>query len=332
MVASHRGGKAAKKKMSKSAGSTRDSAGSASLESGGYVSPETRQSKTTRYASLGALFVFAGIVLAVSLSLALRDSEDAQADLEQAKTDALVVRLDVVETIPHADSCYTQGLFIDSDGLLVESCGLYGRSSVRKVNASTGEVLLERRIPDQYFAEGIERVGDSYHLLTWREREILELDTETLEIVGTTPLSSTKNEGWGLDSNGTVLALTDGSEYVHLLDPESLTEIERIKVVDMRRNGAAVRNLNEVEFINGYELLANIYTTDYIVRIDIRTGHVIGYISLEQLLQDFGDSSGSPEVLNGIAHDEETNEIIVTGKLWRSMFRLSLEDPNVLVL
>ena len=40
-----------------------------------------------------------------------------------------------------------------------ESAGLYGKSTLRLIDPSSGNVLKQVKIPDKYFAEGITIVG-----------------------------------------------------------------------------------------------------------------------------------------------------------------------------
>ena len=129
-------------------------------------------------------------------------------------------------------------------------------------------------------------------------------------------------EGWGLTHDGKHLIMSDGSDTLFFLDPETFAEVRRVPV---RYGDKPVININELEYING-EVFANIWQTDTIVRISPKTGQVLGLIDLRGL--------GSPEerlesdVLNGIAYDGEEERLFVTGKLWPKLYEIKLYKQN----
>lgn len=223
----------------------------------------------------------------------------------------------VVRTYPHDARAYTQGL-IYQDGALYESTGLNGRSSLRKVRLETGEVLQERSLDAKYFGEGLASWGPRLIQLTWRSNVGFVYDAATFERTGT---FSYPGEGWGLTSDGTRLIMSDGQAagQLRFLDPRSFSEQGRITVRD---RGTPVANLNELEFVDG-DVLANVYQTDRICRIDLRTGTVIAWIDLSGLLA--ADQRRGTDVLNGIAYDDAGDRLFVTGKLWPSLFEIRLE-------
>ena len=126
-------------------------------------------------------------------------------------------------------------------------------------------------------------------------------------------------EGWGLTYDGTNLLMTDGSATLYFLDKDSLAEVSRLEVCDDK---GLVQNLNELEYING-ELWANVYQTDDILRIDPKTGVVLGRINMSGLLNS-SDKKTGVDVLNGIAYDEKTGKIYVTGKNWPKLFEIQI--------
>jgi glutamine cyclotransferase len=126
-------------------------------------------------------------------------------------------------------------------------------------------------------------------------------------------------EGWGLTYDGTHLLMTDGTATLYFLDKDYLTEVRRLEVCD---NKGKVDQLNELEYIND-ELWANVYQTDDILRIDPKTGVVLGRINLTGLLKD-SDKTINTDVLNGIAYDEKTGKIYVTGKNWPKLFEIQV--------
>jgi glutamine cyclotransferase len=220
----------------------------------------------------------------------------------------------VVRSYPHDPSAFTQGLeFVD--GVLYEGTGLNGRSSIRRVNLDTGNVLKQHNIGSQYFGEGITVFKSDLFELTWQSGIAFVYDRTTFA-----PKKSFKytGEGWGLTHDGTNLIMSDGSEFLRFLDPDTFAERRRLRVTGP---GQPVKNLNELEYVKG-EIFANVWMTDYIARIDPSTGRVNAYIDLRGLLPATGLSGDA--VLNGVAYDAATDRLFVTGKLWPRLFEIRL--------
>jgi len=222
----------------------------------------------------------------------------------------------VVRAYPHDPGAFTQGL-LWRDGFLYESTGLHGRSSVRKVTLETGVPEQERLIDSRYFGEGIVDWKDRLISLTWQGEMGFIFDLGSFERVGE---FSYPGEGWALTRDETRIIMSDGTSALRFLDPETLNETGRIQVTD---DGRPVDNLNELEWVKG-EVLANIWQTDRIARIDPRTGHVTGWIDLSGLLSAADQAGGRVDVLNGIAYDAATDRLFVTGKFWPKLFEIKL--------
>ncbi|WP_064746822.1 glutaminyl-peptide cyclotransferase [Lysobacter antibioticus] len=232
----------------------------------------------------------------------------------------------VVARYPHDPGAFTQGL-IFRDGFLYESTGLNGRSTVRKVKLDTGEVVQRASLPASVFGEGLtdrqtER-GRQLLVLTWTSRAGYILDMGSFATAGT---FSYPGEGWGLTRSQDTVYLSDGSAQIRLLDPKTLKERGRIEV---REGGRPVEQLNELEWVKG-EIYANVWQTDRIVRIDPKSGRVLGWIDLSGLLSRHG-SGGSggrgADVLNGIAYDAARDRLFVTGKWWPDLFEIKPVPP-----
>lgn len=222
----------------------------------------------------------------------------------------------VVKAYPHDPGAFTQGL-LWRDGFLYESTGLHGRSSVRKVTLETGVPEQERLIDSRHFGEGVVDWKDRLITLTWQDEMGFIFDLATFERIGE---FSYPGEGWGLTRDETRIIMSDGASALRFLDPETLKEIGRIQVTD---DGKPVDNLNELEWVKG-EVLANIWQTDRIARIDPKTGHVTGWIDLSGLLGSDDRAGRQVDVLNGIAYDAATDRLFVTGKLWPKLFEIRL--------
>lgn len=222
----------------------------------------------------------------------------------------------VVKAYPHDPGAFTQGL-LWRDGFLYESTGLHGRSSVRKVTLETGVPEQERLIDSRHFGEGVVDWKDRLITLTWQDEMGFIFDLATFERIGE---FSYPGEGWGLTRDETRIIMSDGASALRFLDPETLKETGRIQVTD---DGKPVDNLNELEWVKG-EVLANIWQTDRIARIDPKTGHVTGWIDLSGLLGPDDHAGRQVDVLNGIAYDAATDRLFVTGKLWPKLFEIRL--------
>jgi glutamine cyclotransferase len=219
----------------------------------------------------------------------------------------------VVRSYPHDPSAFTQGLqFID--GVLYEGTGLNGRSSIRRVNLETGNVLKQHNIDPQYFGEGITIFGNDLIELTWQSEIAFVYDRNTFALKKSFKYSG---EGWGLTHDGTNLIMSDGTEYLRFLDPATFAERRRVRVTGV---GQPVKNLNELEWVKG-EIFANVWMTDYIARIDPATGRINAYIDLRGLMPA---NDSSRDVLNGIAYDASSDRLFVTGKLWPRLFEITL--------
>jgi len=219
----------------------------------------------------------------------------------------------LVHTYPHDRQAFTQGLAFHQ-GQLYEGTGIHGRSSLRQVDMKTGKVMKLHKLPDHLFGEGLAVFGDRIIQLTWRSNVGFIYDRRTFELIREFHYAG---EGWGIASDGHRLIMSDGSDTLYFLDPETLAETGRIQVID---RGRMVYRLNELEYVNG-EIYANIWQMDRIARIDPETGSVVGWIDLSGLL-DRGGDNGKAGILNGIAYDQKHNRLLVTGKYWPYMFEI----------
>lgn len=227
----------------------------------------------------------------------------------------LLYTYQVVDEFPHDPNAFTEGL-VYVDGTMIEGTGRRGQSTLRRVDLETGQVLQGLRLPDEFFGEGVTVLGDNIYQLTWQEHTGFVYDRETFALLDT---FSYPTEGWGLTHDGQRLIMSDGTANLYFLDPETLQEVGRVEVRDA--NGPVVM-LNELEYVDG-EVFANVWKTDWIVRIDPDTGQVTGWIDLSGLLPP-EQRSQPVDVLNGIAYDEATGRLFVTGKLWPRLFEIQL--------
>jgi glutamine cyclotransferase len=219
----------------------------------------------------------------------------------------------VERRFPHDPQAFTQGLFF-LDGHLYESTGIEGRSTIRKVDLKNGKVLQMAALPENVFSEGMVNWKKEIISVTWRGGVGFRWDLATLRRKGSFSYSG---EGWGLTQDGKHLILSDGTSILRFLDPVSLTERKRLSVT---AGGRPVRNLNELEWVDG-EILANVWQTNLIVRIDPATGAVKALIDLSGLDKSAGER-GPDDVLNGIAYDKKRKRLFVTGKNWPDLYEI----------
>ena len=248
-------------------------------------------------------------VLSVSLLL---HGPAALAAQESATPQRL--RIEILEEFPHHPDAFTQGL-LWHDGMLFESTGGYGESTLRRVDHSTGKPERQLQLDDGLFGEGLARVGDQLIQLTYREGRALLWDLATFEPVDEWRYTG---EGWGLCHDGRTLFMTDGTARIQLRDPATFALISHIEVT---LDGSPVAAVNELECAEGW-LYANVWQTDWILRIDPQSGDVVAVIDATPLRQRLGLPAGGDEVLNGIAYDRASETFYLTGKYWPKTFRV----------
>ncbi|MGH9762476.1 MAG: glutaminyl-peptide cyclotransferase [Blastocatellia bacterium] len=217
---------------------------------------------------------------------------------------------------PHDPRAFTQGLEYH-DGYLYESTGLNGQSSLRKVDLKTGELVKEVNVPAQYFAEGLTILGNKIYQLTWQTKLGFIYDLDTFKQIGQ---FSYDWEGWGLTNDGQHLIMSDGSNKLRFVDPNTFRVVKAIDVFSQR---APLRELNELEYINGV-IFSNIWHSNQIARIDAKTGKLLGFVDLTGLSS--GLNLGEEDVLNGIAYDKSSDHLIVTGKRWPAVFVIAIRS------
>lgn len=231
---------------------------------------------------------------------------------------APIVHPRVVGTHPHDPRAFTQGLaFVD--GVLYESSGLYGHSSVRRVDLASGEVLRTVALSPTLFAEGITVAHGRLYQLTWRAGIAFVRDRKLLFQLGQ---FGYEGEGWGLGWDGQRLVMSDGSDVLRFLDPESFTVTGTLAVHD---DGRVVPLLNELEVIDGL-IYANVWRTTRIARIDPSDGRVLDWIELAALVPP-ATGDVKPGVANGIAYDAATGHLLVTGKRWPLLYEVDVPTP-----
>ena len=240
----------------------------------------------------------------------------------------------ILNTYPHDPDAFTQGL-IFYEGKLFESTGQYGESSLREVDPTTGEVLREIPVSrpsgdiakglQDYFAEGLERVGDDLFQLTWMDGEAFVYDLSTFEKKNT---FNYDGEGWGLCTDGRFFYMSDSTNYLSLRDTETFDLVVRF-LITIEGQPLQPNFLNELECVED-SVYANLWQTDYIAVINKMDGTITGVIDASALLtaEEKGKLQGN-QVLNGIAYNPETKTFFITGKEWPKMFEVEFVPAPV---
>ncbi|MBI1780351.1 MAG: glutaminyl-peptide cyclotransferase [Sphingobacteriales bacterium] len=223
-----------------------------------------------------------------------------------------------VNSYPHDTAAFTEGLqYID--GVLYESTGNKDnmpQSTLRKVDLISGKVIKNLKLKDEYFGEGVTVLGDTIYQLTWQNHVGFVYKKADFSLIKTFDVPF---EGWGMTTDGKQLYISDGTNIIHVYDPHTLKEVNRISVQD---NNGMLSNVNELEWIDGY-IYSNVWQTNYILKIDPATGNVVGKTDLTQQIQvALPNFDWQTNVLNGIAYDAATKKIYITGKNWPKLFEV----------
>lgn len=221
----------------------------------------------------------------------------------------------VVAVLPHDPNAFTQGLAIHQ-GKLYESTGLYGQSSLKEIDLQNGQVIRQIRLPSQYFAEGLAIHGNQIILLTWREQKALVYNLDQFKFVSSFPY---QGEGWGLCRFKNSLLMSNGSPTLFVRNPETFALVKHIQVSRQRQH---MSRLNDLECVDDV-LYANVWRKEIILKVDMKSGQVLGIIDASHLLSDDDRNKLKPEdVLNGIAYHPERGTFFLTGKRWPKLFEV----------
>lgn len=226
-----------------------------------------------------------------------------------------VAGVTVVARYPHDQAAFTQGLSW-CDGALYESTGRIGQSDIRRVDLASGRVVARTPIPAALFGEGSACWKDALVSVTWTTGEGFRWDRSSLRRTGR---FTYRGEGWGLTGDGRDLILSDGSDRLRFIDPETFAERRAVQVT---LKGRPLTQLNELEYVEG-EIFANVWMTGFIARIDPASGTVTGLIDLRPLVAELA-LTDTNAVANGIAYDTAGKRLFVTGKNWPTLFEIAI--------
>ncbi len=226
-----------------------------------------------------------------------------------------VMNYTVLKIYPHDTTSYTEGLLWLNNSLY-ESAGQYKESRLLRTTLETGKLLQKTVLPDNYFGEGISVIHNKIYQLTYKEHKVFVYDMNFKKL----PQEfEWPYEGWGMTTDGTNLILNTGGSNLYFVEPETFKIVRTLGVVD---NNGYVDSINELEYLDGY-VYANRYLTDYILKINLKTGLVEGKADLKEILEKNNQPRTSrTEVLNGIAYDSTKKSFYITGKYWPALFEV----------
>jgi glutamine cyclotransferase len=265
-------------------------------------------------------------VLAFACKDSSHSSENSDSINEPATSnEPPAITYTIVNALHHDKDSYTEG-FLIHDGRMYESSGApkeyeNTQSIAGIVNPANGKIDVKVELDrNTYFGEGISILHDKLYQLTWTNRKGFIYDLKTFKKTGEFNIPST--EGWGMTTDGNSLILSDGSSNLTFMDPVTFKTNRILGVTD---NNGPVGNINELEYVNG-KILANVYQTAYIIRIDPNTGKVLGKADFSNLEKEVKSKNPDVDYLNGIAWDSAKNKIYITGKLWPNIYEVRFNN------
>ena len=223
----------------------------------------------------------------------------------------------VLASWPHDAKAFTEGLDVDG-GVLYESTGRNGESTIRKIELRTGRVLRSARLARRYYGEGATVLRGRVYQLTWTQKTGFVYDAATLRRLRTFTYTG---EAWGVTHFGNLLVVSDGTSVVRFLDASTFAVRRKLVVRD--EQGETVGSLNELELVDG-AICANVFPGERIVCFDPVSGRVRYWVDLAELLPPELRPGDEDAVANGIAYAGKRGRLIVTGKLWPRVFEIRL--------
>lgn len=227
---------------------------------------------------------------------------------------------EVVNTYKHDSKAFTQGL-VFHDGFLYESTGQYEESTLRKVELESGKVLQKYDLPPDVFGEGMTILNGKIYQISWREGRAWQYNLDDFKLIKEFQYAG---EGWGLTNDGKNLIMSDGTHILRVINPDNFETIRTISV--FKENGLPLMQINELEWVKG-EIWANVWQDSKIARINPENGKIVGWIDFSEMTKTEVREPGN-DVLNGIAYDEKTDRIFITGKLWKKLFEIKLKAKS----
>ncbi|HTH30680.1 MAG TPA: glutaminyl-peptide cyclotransferase [Lacibacter sp.] len=268
----------------------------------------------------GRLFLFLSLQL---FSIGCNDeSKKSIENNNDAASTTPIINYAVTKVFPHDTSLFTEG-FLVHNGQLFESTGspenlTHTRSLIGTIDLKTGKLAKKIELDrSKYFGEGIVILKDKLYQLTYKNHVGFIYNLKSFKQIDSFHFSN--QEGWGLTTNGSELIMSDGTENLSFMTAGNIKTVRTLTVIE---SGIPVDYLNELEYINGF-IYANVWKTNFILKINPASGKVIGKLDLSSLVSEAMNKNPNADVLNGIAYDANSNAIYVTGKLWSNIYQIN---------
>ena len=229
-----------------------------------------------------------------------------------------ILTYSIIKAYPHDTTFFTQGLTFYK-GQLYEGTGLEGHSKLMKIDLQTGKAEKKIDLDNEYFGEGVAILNDTIYQLTWKNNVVFAYDVNTFRKLRQFPIGT---DGWGITTDGQNLIVSDGSSNLYYYTPGDFKFLRKQVVTE---SGSPSFNLNELEFIDGF-IYANQWQYNYILKIDPATGKVVGKADLTEINNRVKTRDPDAEFLNGIAYDDNTKKIYVTGKNWPELYEIQFSN------
>ena len=219
---------------------------------------------------------------------------------------------EILDSIPHERSHFTQGLFFDGNDL-IETTGLYGKSGLYR-RTLDGKIIDSTKLSERYFGEGSIAVGDDIFYLTWKSKKAFIYNRKPFSKKGEFYIPT---EGWGLTYWKNALLMSNGSSELLQISLGGFVVVGVIPVAD---GGRPLKLLNELEIV-GDTLYANVWQTSVIAVISLPSGKVVRYLDFSRKVMELQRKYSDIDVLNGIAYDGKN--FWITGKNWPWIYKIS---------
>lgn len=234
--------------------------------------------------------------------------------------DSTLLSYTVLSVLPHDAEAFTQGLIIHNNKV-IESTGQPGKSWVGEVDPASGSHDKKIILDKELFGEGITILNNKLYYLTWQNRIGFVYDAKTYERLKEFTYDQKIHEGWGLTNDGKNLIMSDGTDKIHFLDT---TDLHVIRTIQVRDKNMRIKEVNELEYVDGH-IYANVWQTNWIIKIDPSNGAVVGKLDLSRLGNEIRAQFPTADVLNGIAYDRNSRAFLVTGKLWPKAYLIRIQ-------
>jgi len=275
------------------------------------------------FASIIVVFLIASLI-ASSIPLSCKSepgTKDDPTTMKPVNPPPPLLGHTIIDTFPHDTSFYTQG-FTFYKGELYEGTGdptRTGKSRLMKVDLTTGKPLIQKSLDKKYFGEGVTILRDTIYQLTWTEHKVFVYVIKDKEFKQVNEFNLA-TEGWGLTNDGQRLIVSTGSGELYFYDPSTFKLLSTSPIME---GNSQTYNLNELKYIDGF-VYANQYEYPYILKIDVAAGKVVAKYDLKKVWDRVKAIKPDVDVPNGIAYNEITKKIYVTGKLWPEMYEIQL--------